>query len=166
MQSKTGKLIELTWSDAARQAAIAARQAAAKGKVENPDDLERQASTHEESAKFYNGLVSSARSRGDAGDVAKHLASSDQHLQQAGQLRNRAEDIRSAQKQNDLHESMKSIAGKKLGFGDKLKAIAKGVGRVAKTVGKGALHVAAAYADPTGVMGINKYGPAHPDYWK
>lgn len=154
MQSKSGKTIELMWSDAARQAAIAARQASAKGKVENPDDLEKQASSHEQSAKFYNGLAASAKTRGDSADVAKHLGKSDEHLQQAGALRNRAEDIRSAQKQNDMHESMKSIAGKKLGFGDKLKS-------VAKTVGKGALRAAAMFIDPTGAKQINKYGPFH-----
>lgn len=139
MNSGTGRTINLMWSEAAREAAIAARQANSQGNQEKPEDLESQADEHEAIAKGYNDKAAAARAVGNQANVERHLANSDTHLQQAGALRNRADDLREQQQSQvrgkSVSDAMRSAVGKKLGFGGRLKSALRTTGRV---IGKAA----------------------------
>lgn len=56
------------------------------------------ADAHEESAKHANAAAEDARKSGDTNGHAKALANSDEHLKAAGELRNKADEHRTAEK--------------------------------------------------------------------
>lgn len=157
--SRTGQRIKLAWSDAARAAAIAARQASAKG--QRHTDAAKQATSpagamehHEIAAKFNADSASLHEQAGNDQEAkSSHLKVASSNMKAADEARKQglegaarayeAKGFAHAKEYAKPSAASSTPSSKGSRFGSALKKI-----------GRGAAHIASYIVDPHGTAGI------------